>query len=183
MKQVLLIVVMMLLASCHPYTKNSEQSDVSAMPDSMVILYDRQSSIIMWDQARTYRTFITRRGAPLLQMKIENPCTIALLDSCINNAVLDTIRTRWRYGQAAEFLLLRYKPQSTDTVAIGESPGFFSLRDSVYRDTSIYRVMMEELARRDSIWLNDSLNGAVFYQSRFLGNSQAEIDFLRRHPI
>lgn len=182
MKQDLLIVVLALL-SCQPCVNNTNQSDVGALVDSMVILYDRQSSLIMWDQARTYRTFITRRDVPLLQMKIESPRTIALLDSCINNAEMDTLSTCWGYVPETEFLLLRYKRQSTDTVALGIWPGYFNLRGSVYRDTTIYRVVMEELARRDSIWLNESRNGAVFYQSRFLGNTKAEIEFFRRHPI
>ncbi len=182
MKQDLLIVVLALL-SCQPCVNNTNQSDVGALVDSMVILYDRQSSLIMWDQARTYRTFITRRDVPLLQMKIENPRTIALLDSCINNAEMDTIRTYRSHSPATEFLLLRFKQKAIDTVSIGNWPGYFNLRDSVYRDTTIYRVVMEELARRDSIWLNESRNGAVFYQSRFLGNTKAEIEFFRSHPI
>lgn len=178
-----MFVILVLLTACHPCVKRLTFNEKSVSLDSMVILYDRQSSLIMWDQARTYRTFITRRDVPLLQMKIESPRTIALLDSCINNAEMDTLSTCWGYVPETEFLLLRYKRQSTDTVALGIWPGYFNLRDSVYRDTTIYRVVMEELARRDSIWLNESRNGAVFYQSRFLGNTKAEIEFFRRHPI
>ena len=163
--------------------RSTKQSAGDALPDSLLILYDRQSSLIMWDEARTYRTFINRRDAPLLQMKIENPRTIALLDSCINNAEMDTIRTYRSHSPATEFLLLRFKQKAIDTVSIGNWPGYFNLRDSVYRDTSVYRIVMEELARCDSIWLNDSMNGAIFYQSQYLGNAKAEIEFFRRHPI
>lgn len=44
--------------SCCNHTGNkSIVTTVDDEPDSIIVLYDRQSDLILWDEARTYRTF------------------------------------------------------------------------------------------------------------------------------
>lgn len=160
--------------SCCNHTGNkSIVTTVDDEPDSIIVLYDRQSDLILWDEARTYRTFIERRGSPLLKMKIKDTSTILYLDSIIKNA---TPNDSVSYV-STDFLLLRFRDQMIGTIALPPFPGFIQLQDRVYRDSLVYKTIMKELSDNDSIWLNESIWGAFYYQFDYLGNKKQEKSF------
>ena len=63
------------------------------------------------------------------------------------------------------------------TIALPPFPGFIQLQDRVYRDSLVYKTIMKELSDNDSIWLNESIWGAFYYQFDYLGNKKQEKSF------
>jgi hypothetical protein len=166
-------------SSCGHVANKSIVLPSDNQPDSVIVLYDRQAYWIFWDEARTYETFIKRRGAPLLRMIIQDSSVISSLDSVIRSSTPELTRNY----VSTDFLILRFRNQMTDTIALDHYPGFFQIRDTVYRDSLVYKIVMDELARKDSLWLNESIDGAVFYQSCYLGNKKAEEQFYQKYPL
>lgn len=169
-------------SSCGHVANKSVVLPSDNRPDSMVVLYDRQTHLILWDEARTYKTFFIRRGeCPVLRMTIQDSSVISFLDSVIRSSTPDPELS----GIQTDFLLLRFCNHMTDTIALNHFPGLFQIRDTVYRDSLglVYKIVMEELARKDSLWLNESIDGAVLYQSCYLGNKKAEEEFFKKYPL
>lgn len=132
--------------------------------DSLVILYERFSKLILYDDVVNYREFTEM---PLQTMRIDNPSVIAFLDSCIDNAVPNTeIRpTRYSNYVATYFLLLRYHKDIIDSIALPCLPGLMQIRDTVFFDSLVYRATLKEIATRDSFWLKESILGNVITPS------------------
>ena len=117
----------------------------------------------------------------MLRMTIQDSSVISFLDSVIRSSTPDPELS----GIQTDFLLLRFCNHMTDTIALNHFPGLFQIRDTVYRDSLglVYKIVMEELARKDSLWLNESIDGAVLYQSCYLGNKKAEEEFFKKYPL
>lgn len=174
-------VLLVPLFCCQPRNNSGTIESNHTPPDSLIILYDWGYHLILREGPRSYRYFVEEReGVPLLSMKVIDNAVVEYMDSCINNSTpvnLYQYKTSIFHDHVdihANCLLLRYKGNRIDTIVISENPGAFQLRDTVYRDTALYRAVTGELASRDSIWLNYSEFGALGYQEQFLGIKAAE---------
>lgn len=173
-----LFLLSFLFVQCYsPNRNNTVISNKEDQPDSIIIIYDRQTSLVCWDEARTYHTFISlRAGFPIEKMKLDS-VLVSFLDSCINNAMPDT---RIKHDIAVNYLLFRYKGQAVDTIGVPGAPGDFQLRDTVYCDSLIYKAVVNELAKRDSVWLYESNDGAS-YQVNYLGRKDAVEEHIKKY--
>lgn len=181
MNKLFILLLFILSVQCYsPTGNNTVIQEGHHVSDSMIILYDQFSHLVLSEGVRSYRDFVEcRNGEPLLSTTIYNPRTISFIDSCINNAK----PASERYGIDTDFLLIRFSEEKADTIGIGCLPGRFQICDTLYQDTLVYQAIMEQLARVDTVWLNESIDGAVYYQSVFLGRKAAEKRFWQKHPL
>lgn len=186
-KSSLSIAIIVLLHSflcCQPRVGTPAKEANNVLPDSLVIGYDRSDSFVLFDTEPQYWEFIDDLHpypyGEFLRMRIKKKQTVSYIDSCINNAIPEIIFHSSDYYISTALVLFRYKEQMIDTIVISHLPGHIQIRDTIYRDSLVYRIVMEELARRDSIWLNESCVGVFDYQSHFLGRKELERPFIKK---
>ena len=184
-KSSLSIAIIVLLHSflcCQPRVGTLAVDADNDLPDSLVIGYDRYDSFVLFDTDPQYWEFIDdlhpKPYGEFLKMRIKKKQTVSYIDSCINNATPDK-NYHLPYISTA-LVLFRYKENLIDTIVISHLPGHIQIRDTIYRDSLVYRMVMKELSDRDSIWLNESTVGVVYYQSLFLGRKELERPFLKK---
>ena len=153
MKQSIFIIFIVCL-SC-TQTHNSIQKATLNSFDSLYIIYDRESSVILRENAVHYRDYIKSRGA-------DNTFRLCIVDSTynkfINRILNECYFSRPCYTDYVDthFLLLINSKSGLDTIAVPAYPGLIQIRDTIYYDGAIFYTITNYLAQNDSLWLNNS---------------------------
>ncbi len=162
-----IVLVLVCVASCTPNVKGCIDKNNQGQIDSITIVYDRIGpEPVLWDQGVHYRDYISSREA-------FGTYSITLNDSSSICNVLGFMKGnkyyRPCYGRYlnTDFLLIAYKAEGQDTIALSCAPGIIQMKDTLYWDISMFQFVTDVIAKQDSIWLNNSFIGLQHQQFQF----------------
>ena len=172
MKRFTIVIVFIIpfLTSCwqsHLSKVSMSSNSDSCSVDSLVILYDHNLSIPHRETRRWFE-FISVKGKFIRRMPITDKNIVNMIDSCITNGI-PIINNRC---SDTDYLLLRYRGSSIDTIALESRPGIIEIRDTIYRDSLVWYSVICQLAQSDSIWRTESALGIITYHEYMLNDRE-----------